>query len=426
MKHLVFSALILLFTPLLSSAQVNLKRGFVVTSQGDTLKGYLDYKEWIKTPKSVSFNATPANKDKQDFTPLNCRYFEIEGLEAYQTYHGRVSADKTDFNNIPKAIDTSKVFVQAFLKVLQKGEKVTLLMLSDDIKVRFFLKDNKENNIQELGFRRYVDPIDKNKIKASKNYMGQLLFMANKYNEGSPQLKRQIELADYISTDLIKIVSVINNFDKTKPTFKSESKKYRFFAGAGLNQSTTRIVGTHLLAHQDTEIKTSVLPKVIIGADLFLNPNVRRIILRGELSFTKTNQQLYRQEDNTSANQTTAHQEFKQNIISLFPQALYNLYNGENLKFFLGSGLYASRVFYAYNKYEHQETFVNGATYRIGSDDYYKLDKFWYLVPVKGGFTFNDLELSAIYFPPITISKYHNFAFVTKSVHIQLNYLFNK
>jgi hypothetical protein len=37
---------LLLFLPFLSLAQSNYKRGYVITPKGDTLRGYIDFKEW--------------------------------------------------------------------------------------------------------------------------------------------------------------------------------------------------------------------------------------------------------------------------------------------------------------------------------------------------------------------------------------------
>lgn len=412
---------LVLFAPAHLVAQSNFKKGLVVTSAGDTLKGYIDYQEWLKNPKSISFKPDLSQKAGQAFTPVNSSYFELENLAAYQTYQGMASADRTDFNNIPKTIDTSKVFVQAFLKVLSKGEHVTLFMLSDEIKVRFFLKENKENNMQELGFRRYVDPERDDKIRASKNYMGQLWLIASNYQVASPGLKRQIELATYTSTDLTKIVEIINKSDKSAIQNKAAVQNYRLFAGAGLNQSTTRMVGKHELAHPEAVNQTSVFPKIIVGADMFLNPQVRRVVLRSEFSLTKTHQKISRQYDNVSETQ-----EFKQNIFTFFPQVLYNLYNRENARFFIGSGLSASIVSYPLNYYLRATSYINGATYRLEGENHYLLEKFWYLVPVKAGLTLRRLEVAAIYFPPVAITKYHNFVLETKSVHLQMNYLLNK
>jgi len=55
-------------------AQSNFKKGFVVTSAGDTLKGFIDQQEWIRNPQVIYFK--PDFKvGKQEFTPENASYF---------------------------------------------------------------------------------------------------------------------------------------------------------------------------------------------------------------------------------------------------------------------------------------------------------------------------------------------------------------
>jgi hypothetical protein len=55
--------------PFFSLAQTNYKPGYVVTLKGDTLRGFIDYKEWIKNPKYISFKNTPGNREVESFSP---------------------------------------------------------------------------------------------------------------------------------------------------------------------------------------------------------------------------------------------------------------------------------------------------------------------------------------------------------------------
>lgn len=399
MKSVYLFACIIYLIPFLASAQSNYKPGLVVKTPGDTLRGFIDYQEWISNPTSVSFKPTLDQKDEQELTPLNCKYFEVD-TEAYQSYQGRVSADRIELNKITSQIDTSKIVVAAFLKVLLTGDRVTLLRLTDNIKARFFLQDKQEKIIQELGFRRYYDVNKANAIVNSKAFMGQFWVIASKHGVATLKLKNTLEQAEYNTNDLSAICKIINN--TTEEPKHSTNKTYRFLLGAGFNHSVTSVEGAHPLAHPDTKNKSSIAPKFVIGADRFFNPNVKRLIMRAEIAFTQTDQEMTRKTDFTDA-----HEAFKQNIISFSPQIIYNFYNKENFKVFTGSGLSA-----------------NMASYKMVS--YYLLDNFWFALPVRIGLTFKNYELSAIYSPPYNISKFTDFTFVTRTAQVQLNYLFTK
>ena len=52
-----YCTVVLFLLPLLSIAQANYKSGYVVTLKGDTLRGYINYKEWGRNPKDIDFKA---------------------------------------------------------------------------------------------------------------------------------------------------------------------------------------------------------------------------------------------------------------------------------------------------------------------------------------------------------------------------------
>jgi hypothetical protein len=61
MKEIIKIVLAFLLLPVLASAQSNYKAGYVINLKGDTLKGFINYKEWNQNPSTnpyyfLSFN----------------------------------------------------------------------------------------------------------------------------------------------------------------------------------------------------------------------------------------------------------------------------------------------------------------------------------------------------------------------------------
>lgn len=100
--------------PFFAFAQANFKPGYVVTSNGDTVKGFIDYKEWGHSPSSIKFSTSPAGASPQVFNAMSAKAFSITGLETFVSYSGRISADKNVSPDIPTGIDTSTVNASVF------------------------------------------------------------------------------------------------------------------------------------------------------------------------------------------------------------------------------------------------------------------------------------------------------------------------
>jgi len=88
--------------PTLSYAQSNYKAGYVVDLKGDTLKGFIDYREWQSNPNSINFKTSIADAKPHQYTPADITFFSINKLEAYISYTGPVSMDATDVDHRPR------------------------------------------------------------------------------------------------------------------------------------------------------------------------------------------------------------------------------------------------------------------------------------------------------------------------------------
>ena len=287
-----------LFLPLLLIAQSNYKKGFVLTLQGDSLRGYINLQEWVKNPKEIKFKSSPEALEEQTFAPNITQYFEVSGIVAYQHYNGLISMNNID-TKIPVIvsttvkIDSSKVRDTVFLKVLQKGKYVTFYSYTDNLKTRYFVAETNSVIPQELGFSIYIDSKNRHEFHTINPFKGQLWYLATKFKTDTPTLKREIEDASYLKEwDLLAIVSKVNGITRKEQQLQEKTKEYsRFFAGVGLNRSDMNAFGNlDLVSNQ--KIIASYLPSVSVGIDGFRNPDVQRLILRGEVFLTMTNPEI--------------------------------------------------------------------------------------------------------------------------------------
>jgi hypothetical protein len=83
-----------------SRAQVNLHKGYVVMNSLDTLRGYIDQKEWTRNPGTLSFYKSTDDGTPRDFGIRDIVYFQVDDKLAYQRYAVSISMDKVSLENL--------------------------------------------------------------------------------------------------------------------------------------------------------------------------------------------------------------------------------------------------------------------------------------------------------------------------------------
>jgi hypothetical protein len=426
MKH-YYLALACLFLPLLLQAQANFKKGWVVNAQGDTLHGYINYQEWGgKEPRTLTFKARETDKNSQEFAPATSRYVAVTGLAAYQSFRGRISMDATALTQVTRFQDTTRQAADIYLKVLQQGRQLSLFSYTDAVKTRFFLQQHPRGPIRELGFKRYYHgPSDK--IRTLNSYIGQLWLTALELQLGTPALKKKIESAQYRESDLVAIVRQLNQAGQQEQEPPQPAKgNIRYFAGAGISQTTFTVEGAHNLA-RDSKSKRSYLPKVSLGVDVFQNRHIQRLFLRAELMLHLASADISNQTYWSLGRQANS-QSFMQSTLSLAPQLVYNLYNRENFRFNLGIGASYNFSTYTQNVYHTQFLNMGGHVEREREEKgLYQFAGTWFSFPLRAGLILNNkVEISALYFMPAPITRYTSFSFSRSSLQLGAHYLFNR
>ena len=288
----IYKFLFLFLLPFTSIAQSNYKPGYVVTLKGDTLHGFIDFREWDSNPSSINFKTAADDRKPTKLTTDEISFFNINNADSYLRYAGKISMDRTDANHISSGRDIRYKTAVVFLKVLQKGERVTLFSYSDDLKTRFYVAEHSEQLPAELVYREYYttdvsyNSGDRSRSVSENTYMNQLFALAQKYNMLTNSLQWDIEHLSYSEPNLLKIVSQINGISKSEYENKyNKGTKLNLVAGAALNINTTNPSGAYLAA--GGKVYTSFLPAISFGMNVFANPNTGKLVFRVELSLAE-------------------------------------------------------------------------------------------------------------------------------------------
>jgi hypothetical protein len=418
--HKLFS-IVLLF-PLFSLAQSNYKPGYMVTLKGDTLHGFINYREWNSNPDAISFKKMLSDNKAQKYTPDEISFFNINGFEAYEKYSGPISMDVVNTDRLTTGKDTSFKIGEFFFKVLQKGKNVTLYAYSDDLKSRYFIGDSPEFKPKELVYRIYQanDASGTEKTYSDETYLKQLNALAIKYNALNDDLAHNLEKADYQKPILLLITGKINNIskDEFKSKYDDQTASY-FYGGIGINVATTTpsAGGSYLAAGGKSY--TSILPVAKAGINIFVNPNTKKLSFRFELSVTAIKyNSVYDNKFSPYVNITYGYTNL---AVALSPQIIYNFYNAKELKIYAGGGIELTKYKSFGKKYIDNK---DGSTVPTSADPF-NLNTFSIPVMAKAGFIINDkLDFSFDYLFAGPVSDDYVFRLNTSSFQVGVNYKF--
>jgi hypothetical protein len=416
MRYFLLLLLLVIFCPLI--AQTNYQKGFVITPGGDTLKGFIDYREWNKNPEKISLKTFPENDQVRLLTPDSVSSFTIEGMEYYLSYKGPVSMDYVNLPRISEQIDSSKAEKSVFLKGLSLGPNAWLYVYTDNIKERFFIQE-KEKKIQELYYKVHYVASPQGDLRYLNIYKKDLMILAMRYSKDFNKMKVDIQTSKYLRSDIVSIVNKINGL--TKKDLREKSKlfsEFDLFAGLALNRSYLSYDKIDFPSENQKK-SVSYQPKITIGADIFVHPKVKRIIIRNEIGFTRVKAQIVSERPSGTYSRAEYLYRMDQFTFSYMPQLKINFYNKELLKVYFATGATLNYSFYNENYFEK----ISG--YNLGElKGVINPPKFWINIPFHIGAAIRKkIEVYGIYYLPYQLNE-SPYLLSINQIHIGANYLF--
>lgn len=372
--------LVLLVSCLRAGAQSNYKEGIVVTSGGDTLKGFIDYRGWFRNPEGFSFKSSNDSKDERLFNVANTASFSIPGYDSYSSFVVSVSLNEIQLGALTAVLDTSKIVKAVFLKEILHGDRVRLYTYQDKLKERFYILSDQQKTPTELMYGKTVQSLQEFE---HETYKQQLRTLALENRLWTEQLDRMINSSDYTDQHLKKIVERFNSRKEEKIIQPGEKNpRLGYFVSLGINKSKLKYAGESLITvdglnaagtdqFKDEVTTESVMPVLAAGIDFYTNPVVKRIVIRAEVSANKikSTTKSYSQYNYVSPAGTENTYTFSAWNISFTPQVIYNFYTTRILNCFLGVGSSLSVKFIEDNTMKQQR--INQA-----STDVFVLEKY--------------------------------------------------
>lgn len=420
MKPIYISLLFAIFLlPSFGHSQSNYKAGYIVNLKGDTTRGYVNYKEWDNNPRSITFKKEIKQSEQKSFSTNDITAFGVTGQLYYQRYVVTASQDPSELNNMNTHLDTSKRVDTVFLRLLNKGRYLALYSLKDNVKSRYYLLENGQSEPYELIYHAYSD-FNKDEsatIQYIRRYRTQLQNVLQKNNIDNNHISTEITQSDYLESDLTRVARDING--KSSNEFTTPNLfGIRFLVGAGVNYTQSEFEGA--IDFSKSPSSKSVAPKLDAGVDFLINKNVQKFYLRIEASFTVNGPYKFVTNDVGTAIGTATFQ-VKQYNTSITPQLIYNLYNKDDLKFFIDAGVALNLA--TYNDYKTITTYESFPS--VVQDKSPEFSKVYGAFPFKAGIVFNKrIEVYGEVIPSTAVTELVYVKNAVTAYQAGLNYLF--
>lgn len=378
-QPLVLITVIFLCTFFDATAQKNFQKGYVVTTNGDTLSGLINYRNWEKNPKKVEFTNTLTNVTSS-YGLNDIEYFEIVNADAYKKAVvikdlSPVKAD--DLDKIP-AITT--VADTVFLRVLIKSEKLNLYELVD-MRPHYFIQQP-HGELSELIYRVVPDKSQPGQYYYLYSFRDQLKAFSG--NEG--RLLKEIDKAQYKGKDLVMVVQKINNENTTVAAGKS-SAGFNIITGAGISYNTLDFGGNRdELNSLNFDPATGF--SVSAGLDFYSERNLKKLVFRLEFSYSSVKYYGEGMDKDFYGKDELNEYTIKQNNITPEIAILYNFLRfSKNSRLYAGAGIAFNITGYSANTF----TTTNIETDKTSiKEDYLDFEKFWATPQVYIGSVIND------------------------------------
>ncbi|HVY75085.1 MAG TPA: hypothetical protein VG890_09660 [Puia sp.] len=416
-----YQILLVCLLPFCAAAQSNYQQGFCITLTGDTLHGYVDFRDWSRNPNFINFKYE-LNQEPKRLGVDDIRSFKVEGAGYYEQHKVTISGDGVDLSNAPSVLDYTATTGTVFLRVLQTGKNLILFDYRDALKTRYYIKSDTMQQPAELVYKVYMNPDGSNTLITRNDYMTQLYQLAVINQANSSGLQQKIEKTRYREDDLVKIISIINGDknDKEQATYYGKRSKVRFFAGLAFNLGTLKYDQNSPFPNASPA--AAAAPRLSVGFDALMSSRSSRLLFRTELAFSGGKYMVTNTDNYTYNNaQRTNTQELSQITFSVIPQAVYHVYYSDQVKIFIDAGL--SFNFSAYPTNSYHSTSSNDIN--PNGSHYPEMRAVWFSIPLKAGVTLADrFEIFGTYVPPAEVTSYTEFTGRESSFQIGINYLF--
>ncbi len=281
------------FAQLTSFCQSNYLPGYLLTNKSDTLKGFIDQRNWEYNPEEIKFRPTKEGVEQvYSFTDIK----EFRTTKEWYISAIFETENSMRMDNLLNSDSSFKIQIDTgFLQVLQRGNKSLLYYRKKGFETNFYIE--RDGKIELLLYKRHMaDSVAVNstlkyrtttEVTERKNYTKQL----ETYLPGCVKVINLLNNAAYTETSFEKIFSTYNKeCGTTAPSYTRKADRLKFEFGITAGGQITKIsFSASSIGYNAYEalVKANHQPSLNFTGGVFMNlifqRGLRRLSIYNEL-----------------------------------------------------------------------------------------------------------------------------------------------
>ena len=255
--------------------------GYIIKLSGDTVKGFIEYRNWSVTPTKIIFKQQLESEIINEYTSADLNGFKV-AEEIYvraivKIDESKLNADDLDLNSKLVLITDT-----VFLETMVQGPKGLFYYGTNSAKAQFYIK---QDSIYELLiYKKYKKGQSSNYIE-NKRYLNQLAVYLN----DCPDIQKNLRNVTYTKQGLEKLFMQFYNCTNGEITFHKSTEKSSIqsviFAGVSLTKLNFTGKGYQYLVLADWD--NSVNFTGGFSLNLVFPRNFNKLSFNNELLYTE-------------------------------------------------------------------------------------------------------------------------------------------
>ncbi|MEZ4945134.1 MAG: outer membrane beta-barrel protein [Cyclobacteriaceae bacterium] len=267
------------------SQTTNWQPGFIIPSGRDTIKGFIDFKDWKQNPKHILFK--DLNSKEFSYSANSISYFYISTFDEF--YHGNIiTTDQSSLrsNDVINLINQNIIKTDTvFLKVLVDG-KISLFEFNDGNRLHYLYDDGTRIRELEVKKKRALQTSNTYGVATINLYKEQLKSLM----KDCSRINSDINNLTYGSKGLTNIFREYHECSSFPISYINQSKdkfKFKFGIGTGVQITSIRLdseVGFPTISSND--YSTPINPIIGISGEIIIPKNRESWSIANDLIFS--------------------------------------------------------------------------------------------------------------------------------------------
>ena len=263
-------------------AQENYQAGYILTASNDTVKGYIDYRNWEKNPDKIRFKRTP-EEQPEIYRPLDIKEFGVSN-EIYVSAIVETENTSLATNELIRDSQLKIKTDTAFLQTLYNGKKSLYYLKNWAGRENFYIY--RENKLELLIHKKYLKWNEGHQIIIkNKAYIGQLKL----YLDNCSSISSKLESTAY---NLKSLYRLFDNYYKCIPAesnyqWQKQKAKFEFSLLAGISSTTINFSGKPYKEFVNTDFGYNTNFSGGVSLQIVLPRNLNKFSLNGEIIYSE-------------------------------------------------------------------------------------------------------------------------------------------